>query len=187
MGSQDRVTDVHQVPVDEQTDGPGMSHIDAGDPAAPMYQLLDAMRTPVTLRDTMILPVRQGYIGQDRPAPPVNLPPSGADLFPNIVVTEILIPSSAGPIRCQVYRPAGDIGKPARPMIVYIHGGGFMVGRSEDTDFLTRKMAAQNDLVLISVNCRLAPEFPFPAGLDDFVAVYRWVSQRGTNLAAIPA
>jgi len=67
---------------------------------------------------------------------------------------------------------------------MYFHGGGFMVGRSEDTEFLTRKMCVQNNLVVVSVNYRLAPEWPFPTGLDDCVAAYRWVMEQGDTLGA---
>jgi acetyl esterase len=68
--------------------------------------------------------------------------------------------------------------------MMYFHGGGFMVGRSEDTEFLTRKMCVQNNLVVVSVNYRLAPEWPFPTGLDDCVAAYRWVLEQGDTLGA---
>ena len=46
------------VAVDQRTDGPGVTRIDRSDPAAPMYQLLAKIRAPLTLRDTMIMPVR---------------------------------------------------------------------------------------------------------------------------------
>src|SRR5215469_8167419 len=53
--------------VDQLPNGPGVSKIDPSDPAAPMYRLLAKMRSPVTLRDLMIHPVRTGYIGQEQP------------------------------------------------------------------------------------------------------------------------
>ena len=55
-------TDSAEIPVDERTFGPGVSRIDSNDPAAPIYRLLEKMRSPLTLRDMMILPVRTGYI-----------------------------------------------------------------------------------------------------------------------------
>lgn len=176
-----------QLPVDEQTNGPGVSHIDPHDPAAPMYEVLARMRTPVALREIMILPVRRGYIGQDNPTPPANLPPSGAELFPNVIVTQLFVPSSAGPVRCGVYHPGTPQAQAALPIIVYVHGGGFMVGTSDDTDFLTRKLSTQNHAVVVSVNYRLAPEFPFPAGLDDCIAVYRWLLEHGAEVGGDPA
>jgi acetyl esterase len=175
---------IQGTPVDQRTDGPGVTHVDPADPASPLYQLLARIRSPLTLRDIMILPVRTGYIGQDHPSPLAALP-RWDDMFPGVVVEQIGVPSPAGPVRCQVYRP-GQTAKD-RPLMVYVHGGGFMVGRSEDTDYLTRKICAQNDVVVVSVNYRLAPEWPFPAGIDDCFAVYCWLRAHGAELGGDPA
>jgi acetyl esterase len=71
-------------------------------------------------------------------------------------------------------------------MILYFHGGGFMVGRSEHTEFLTRKLAAMNNTIVVSVNYRLAPEFQFSVGLGDCVEAYRWIRQHGEELGGDP-
>jgi len=89
--------------VDQRSDGPGVSRIDPSDPAAPQYLMLSRMRFPVTLRELMIKPVRTGYIGQDHPIDPKELPASAAQLYPQISVSEIFVPSPAGPVRCQVF------------------------------------------------------------------------------------
>ena len=76
--------------VDQRPNGPGVSKIDPSDPAAPMYRLLAKMRSPVTLRDLMIHPVRTGYIGQSsqsqrrncRRAPPSSTPISACARSP---------------------------------------------------------------------------------------------------------
>ena len=60
----------NRLPVDQLTDGPGVSRIDPADPAAPMYRLLQATRTPLTLREMMIDVVRTGYLGQPRQLAP---------------------------------------------------------------------------------------------------------------------
>jgi acetyl esterase len=108
------------VDVDQRTDGPGVTRIDSADPAAPMYQLLAKLRRPVALRDLMLRPVRYGYAGQDLPDVSTVLPPWD-HLFPGIAVSEVRVPSPAGPIRCQVYRPSADAA--GRPVVVYCHGG----------------------------------------------------------------
>jgi acetyl esterase len=167
--------------VDQRPDGPGVSHIDPSDPAAPLYRLLSKMRQPLALRDIMIYPVRTGYIGQGQPIDPADLPKSAAKLYPDIVVSELTVPSPAGPIRCQVYAPPGR--RTAHPMMLYLHGGGFTVGQSEDTAYITSRIAAENDTVVVSVNYRLAPEWPFPAGLDDCVAVLRWMQRDGASIS----
>ncbi|MGA7488211.1 MAG: alpha/beta hydrolase [Xanthobacteraceae bacterium] len=163
--------------VDQLPNGPGVSTIDPAAPAAPMYRLLAKMRSPVALRDLMIRPVRAGYIGQERPIDPAELPKSAAELYPEIRVSEVAVPSPIGRIRCQVFSPhtsrapSGD----RRPMMLYLHGGGFTVGQSEDTAYITSRIAAENAIVVVSANYRLAPEWPFPACLDDCLAVLQWM------------
>src|ERR1700736_4413662 len=127
--------------VDQRSDGPGCSKIDPSDPAAPQYLMLARMRSPVTLRELMIKPVRTGYIGQDHSIDPKELPPSAAQLYPQVLVSEIFVPSPAGPIRCQVF--AHSHAAPARPMILYVHGGGFTVGQSEDTAYIASRIVAE--------------------------------------------
>ncbi|MBX9774554.1 MAG: alpha/beta hydrolase [Xanthobacteraceae bacterium] len=166
--------------VDQRRDGPGVSHIDPSDPAAPLYRLLAKMRSPVALRDIMIDPVRTGYIGKGAPIDPTDLPKSAAELYPGVAVSELAVPSPAGAIRCQVYRPPGS--QAVIPMALYLHGGGFTIGRSEDTAYITSRMASENGVVVVSVNYRLAPEWPFPAGLDDCVGVLAWMQQHGASI-----
>ena len=62
-----------------------------------------------------------------------------------------------------------------RPVLLYLHGGGFTVGSSEDTAYITSRIAAENDVLVVSVNYRLAPEWPFPSGLEDAAAVLEWL------------
>jgi len=166
--------------VDQRSDGPGVSKIDPSDPAAPMYRLLAAMRSPVALRDIMIYPVRTGYIGQAKPIDPKDLPKSAAELYPDVRVTQTVVPSPAGPVRCQVFSPPAAAG--SRPMMLYLHGGGFTVGQSEDTAYITSRIAAENTMVVVSANYRLAPEWPFPACLDDCLAVLQWMQTNGATL-----
>lgn len=170
----------HPTPVDQLVNGPGVSRIDPNDPAAPNYELVARLRGALSLREMMIQPVRTGYLGKDEPIDPNDLPPAPEELFPNVAVEQHYAPSPDGPIRCEVFRPDGA--PSCLPAMMYFHGGGFMVGRSEDTEFLTRKLCVQNNLVVVSVNYRLAPEWPFPTGLDDCLAAYRWVLDRGSSL-----
>ena len=169
--------------VDQRPDGPGVSKIDPSDPAAPVYLLLAKMRSPVTLRDLMIHPVRTGYIGQEQPLTAADLPKSAAELYPKIGVSEVAVPSPAGRIRCQVFSP--PVSNPragTRPMMLYLHGGGFTLGQSEDTAYITSRIAAENAMVVVSANYRLAPEWPFPTCLDDCLAVLQWMQKDGATL-----
>lgn len=166
--------------VDQLADGPGVSTIDPGDPAASFYRLLTKLRAPVAMRDMMIAPVRACYIGEGVTIDPSELPKSAAELYPHVAVSTLKVPSKAGPIRCQCFTPPGA--KDPRPMMLYIHGGGFVVGRSEDTAYITSRIAAENDIIVVSMNYRLAPEWPFPAGLDDCLAVLRWMRNEGLSI-----
>jgi acetyl esterase len=128
--------------VDQLPNGPGVSRIDPSDPAAPLYRLLAKMRSPLALRDIMIHPVRTGYIGQEQPIDPTELPKAAAELYPDIRVSELVVPSAAGRIRCQIYGPQTSGPPPADappPMMLYLHGGGFTVGQSEDTAYITSR------------------------------------------------
>jgi acetyl esterase len=72
------------------------------------------------------------------------------------------------------------------PVVVYLHGGGWVLGSIDASDAFCRRLAAAARCVLISVGYRLAPEHPFPAGLDDAVAAISWASAEATRLGGDP-
>ncbi|MBM3563575.1 MAG: alpha/beta hydrolase [Alphaproteobacteria bacterium] len=170
--------------VDERTDGPGAIRLSENDPAAPFYRVLMKLRAPVAMRDMMLAPVRACYRGEGLTVDPAELPPGAAQLYPQVSVSTRAVPSNAGPIRCECFAPPGE---GPRPMMLYLHGGGFVVGRSEDTAFVTSRIAAENNVVVLSVNYRWAPEWPFPAGLDDCMAVLRWMREAGGEIGGDPS
>jgi acetyl esterase len=88
-------------------------------------------------------------------------------------VEDATIPGPVTGIPIRTYRPSAD---PA-PTAVYFHGGGWMTGSIASHDFLVRKLARESGLVFVSVDYRLAPEHPFPAGLDDCRAATAWVAE----------
>jgi len=145
-----------------------------------MYRPLALMRSPVALRDLMIQPVRTGYIGQEKPIDPALLPKSAAELYPDIRVSELDVPAPLGRIRCQVFSPPGVAA--GRSMMLYAHGGGFTLGQSEDTAYITSRIASENGMVVVSANYRLAPEWPFPACLDDCLEVLQWMQKNGATV-----
>lgn len=156
----------------------GLDYVSADDPAWPDYRVIANNRQPVSLRDIMIRPVRTGYIGADRVKPdPALVPPSGAEAVPGVDVDQVYLPVRDGMARCLVYRPHDAPGDEALPVILYFHGGGFTVGSCEDTDYLTRRLAADNRALVVSANYRLAPEYPFPTPLHDAMDVYRWLTE----------
>jgi acetyl esterase len=94
-------------------------------------------------------------------------------------------PNGGTPIPIRIYRRFGSgIGVGERdgerpPAIVYFHGGGWVIGDLDSHDSFCRMLAVVSQCIVVSVGYRLAPEFPFPAGLDDALAAYEWV-QRST-------
>ena len=68
------------------------------------------------------------------------------------------------------------------PTTVFFHGGGFVIGDIDTHDQTCRRICSGADTVVVSVDYRLAPEHPFPAGLDDAVAATRWAADHKADL-----
>jgi acetyl esterase len=90
-------------------------------------------------------------------------------------VRDIVIPSPAGGIKARVYSPATD----APGVIVYFHGGGWVVGSLDGWDASCRALAAASGCDVVSVDYRLAPEHVFPAAVDDAFDALVWVASDG--------
>jgi acetyl esterase len=88
-------------------------------------------------------------------------------------VDDRLVPSDAGDIPVRVYTPDAAVGH-AHGVLVWYHGGGFVLGDLETADATCRALANRAGCVVVSVDYRLAPEHPAPAALDDCVAALIW-------------
>ena len=88
------------------------------------------------------------------------------------------IETTAAKVPVRIYHPPGAVGK-ALPAYIYCHGGGFVVGDLDMVETVCRTICRDAGVVVVSVDYRLAPEHKFPAGLDDTIAVVRWVAQHG--------
>lgn len=75
-------------------------------------------------------------------------------------------------VPCRVLRPEGRC---TRGVYLHFHGGGMITGSPEMNDIMNRELARQHGLAVVSVDYRLAPEHPYPAGPDDGVAVAAWL------------
>ena len=95
-------------------------------------------------------------------------------------------PGPAGPVPLRVYTPQSPGPEPL-PIVVYIHGGGWWMGDDlEIWDGLCSQLAAEVPAVVVSVDYRLAPEHPFPAGLDDSYAALVWAHAHARELGGDP-
>jgi len=99
-------------------------------------------------------------------------------------VEDRTIPGPGGDITVRVYRPEGDGSIPG--ILLWFHGGGWVLGDLDSTDGMARKLANGSDAVVVSVAYRLAPEHQFPAGLDDCWTALQWVSEHGDELGGDP-
>ena len=92
-------------------------------------------------------------------------------------VAPLTIPSPSGPIPARIYTPlklrqAGGLA----PCLVFFHGGGWVIGDLDSHDVVCRKLAHEGELIVISVDYRLAPEHKFHAAVDDAITATTWIS-----------
>lgn len=87
------------------------------------------------------------------------------------------------PVR--IYWPSGPADNP--PVVIFFHGGGWVVGDLDTYDGTAREHAVGVGAVVVSVDYRLAPEHPYPAAVEDVWAVTRWVAAHADELGADPA
>lgn len=101
----------------------------------------------------------------------VMLPP--AEDAPVAAIADRTIAGPGGPLALRVYTPEGT---GPFPVVVYCHGGGYVVGDLDTQDMIARALCAWSGAVVVSVDYRLAPEHPFPAAPDDAFAALEWAA-----------
>jgi acetyl esterase/lipase len=99
-------------------------------------------------------------------------------------VEELTIPGPGGAIRARLYVPEGA--PAARPLLVYLHGGGWVVCDLDTHDNLCRFLARESGALVLSVDYRLAPEHPFPAAVEDALAAFHFGLEQAGGLGADP-
>ncbi|MGH2601133.1 MAG: alpha/beta hydrolase [Dehalococcoidia bacterium] len=98
-------------------------------------------------------------------------------------VEDRTVPGPAGDIPVRVYTPEGS---GPFPVLVYFHGGGWVIGSIETSDGPCRQLTNEAGCVVVSVEYRLAPEHKFPAAPEDCYAVTRYVAERAAEFNADP-
>ena len=107
----------------------------------------------------------------------LNGPPA-----PVAAVADRRVPGPAGELPVRVYTPEGE---PPFPIVVFFHGGGWVVGTLDTYDPLCRALAAATPAVVVSVDYRLAPEHRWPAAVEDAYAATEWASRNAAALGGV--
>lgn len=136
--------------------------------------------------DPRVLAVIKGYAASE-PETSFDLASARASMgWPNRDVTtmdittdHVMIPSADGDIPARLYRPRTEETLPA---ILFFHGGGFFGGTLDTVENPCKLLAEKANALVVSVDYRLAPEHPFPAGLNDCYRALEWVHERADEL-----
>jgi acetyl esterase len=99
-------------------------------------------------------------------------------------VEDRTVARAGGDVAVRVYTPLGDAPK---PLLLLTYGGGFITGSVEIADGAARQLAASSGAVIVAVDYRLAPEHPFPAGLEDSYSALVWAAAHARELRADPS
>ncbi len=139
------------------------------------------MLPKVTFTDYDSLLARRESLGEMRELLPVYEPVNSIDIRD----TAVPGPSDGPDVPVRVYTPANREG--AVPGLLYLHGGGFIVGDLDLFETGLLRLVDELGVVIVSVDYRLAPEHPFPAPVEDCYAALTWVGAKAAELGIDPA
>ena len=105
-------------------------------------------------------------------------------LVPGVTSVDREIPGAAGNIPARIYTPDGA---GPFPVVVYFHGGGWVLANKQVYDGGARGLSKQAQAVVVSVDYRLSPEVKFPAAWDDSLAAYKWAAANAASIKGDPA
>jgi acetyl esterase len=97
---------------------------------------------------------------------------------------DVTVPGGEGPRRARIYAPSDA--RPMVPALLWLHGGGFVLGSIESHDGVCRALATRSGVAVVSLDYRLAPDHPFPGGLEDSLAAARWILREGPEIGIDP-
>jgi len=115
---------------------------------------------------------------------------AAADMPPADVAVDnrrIAVAGGNATIGLRIYTPRGAVAAELRALVVYYHGGGYVLGDLDGYDRVARQLCADSEAIVVSVDYRLAPEHPFPAAVDDAWAALQWTAGHARELGADPA
>jgi acetyl esterase len=100
---------------------------------------------------------------------------------------ELQAPGPGGTIPMRLIRPSGSAADDTLPVLVYYHGGGWVIGDLDTHDVLCRELANGSGCAVVSVDYRMGPEHRFPAAVEDSLAAAYWVRANAAALGVDPA
>ena len=107
---------------------------------------------------------------------------SGLPDFPDIVVTERVVPGPEGAPGVRVLVYLHQSAPRPLPALLWMHAGGYMLGSADDDDLWVRRIVTDLGLAEVSVDYCLAPETPFPGAVEDCYAALTWLHAHATEL-----
>ncbi len=146
-------------------------------PLDPQAQAFLAMLTAMNVPETHTQPVADVRAFMEASAQ------LGGELEDIHKVEDRTIPGPAGTIPIRIYTPEGD---GPFPVLVFFHGGGWVICSINTHDGVCRALANQTPCVVVSVDYRLAPEHKFPAAAEDCYAATQWVAQHTSSIHGDP-
>lgn len=139
---------------------------------------LDADVLLVARAITAALPTPIRELGVEAARELLASAPSGPPLTPLDRVEEVVVPTRSGGRRARRYHPPGA---QPRPTLLYLHGGGFVLGTLDGVDEVCRAIAARSGWQVLSLEYRLAPEHPYPAALEDSLDGLAWLHEEADS------
>ncbi|OBI90169.1 alpha/beta hydrolase [Mycobacterium asiaticum] len=135
-----------------------------------LQKVLDAVPFRLSTEEGIVA-VRQRL--RDLPRRPIH---------PELRVEDRKIDGPGGPIAIRIYWPPSE--SDSSPVVLFFHGGGFVMGDLDTHDGTSRQHAVGADAIVVSVDYRLAPEHPYPAAIEDAWAATKWVAEHGPEIGA---
>ncbi len=133
----------------------------------------DALQVAHLIAESMPEPVRE--LGVEAARKLLATPPSDRPLTHLDRVEDLVVPTRAGELRARRYHAPGAGGAIPKPVLLYLHGGGFVLGTLDGVDGLCRALASRSGWDVLSLEYRLAPEHPYPAALEDSLDTLAWL------------
>jgi acetyl esterase len=106
----------------------------------------------------------------------------GVVTAPKVAIQGMAVPGSAGDIPCRMYKPSSVAAGSAMPVVVYFHGGGFVIANLDTYEHSCLAIADMAQCLVVSVGYRQAPEHPFTAAVDDAYAVTQYVLSNANKM-----